>query len=413
MMTPQLEHRIANREVLHALVPFLQVFFLVWWAWMNFTWFASSYDTDDVGYRLLTLVQMAGALVLAAGVPAALRHSDYLAITVGYLVMRIGLIALWLRAAVEDRASRATALRYAAGIAGVGVVWVLRLVAVESGALPEPALFPTFLGLVALELSLPLWLERTRRQRAGWHPHHIAERYGLFAILLLGEGILAASAKVQTALARRSERRARHDLDLGSRPDLRALVALLSRACRGGPGPQPRTGSAVGLLRPVRHLREPRWSGSRPRSCRRTGGRSDRALAGRRELRRRHSGRSVPRPAVGSLVAHRGLFGDQAARRPRRRRLHPPGPARHDGLWGRSRGCVDRDGVCLHDRGHDLDGRSPSPNGHRCTRSDGWAHRCNRHRARRADSTYPVAGWHRPTGEGWRWIPGRQAPLSR
>ena len=202
MMTPQLEHRIVNQEVLHGLAPFLQVFFLVWWAWMNFTWFASSYDTDDVGYRLLTLVQMAGALVLAAGVPAALKNHDFLAITAGYLVMRVGLIALWSRAAVEDRASRATALRYAAGIAGVGVVWVLRLVTVESGALPEALLFPTFVGLVALELSLPLWLERTRRRRAGWHPHHIAERYGLFAILLLGEGILAASSSVQTAIAR-------------------------------------------------------------------------------------------------------------------------------------------------------------------------------------------------------------------
>ena len=45
------------------------VFFAIWWAWMNFTWFASAYDTDDVPYRLLTLVQMAGVLVLAAGVP--------------------------------------------------------------------------------------------------------------------------------------------------------------------------------------------------------------------------------------------------------------------------------------------------------------------------------------------------------
>jgi low temperature requirement protein LtrA len=53
------------------IVPFLQVFFTIWWAWMNFTWFASSYDTDDVVYRLLTMLQMAGVLVLAAGVPAA------------------------------------------------------------------------------------------------------------------------------------------------------------------------------------------------------------------------------------------------------------------------------------------------------------------------------------------------------
>jgi low temperature requirement protein LtrA len=31
-----------------ALTSYLIVFFAIWWAWMNFTWFASAYDTDDV-----------------------------------------------------------------------------------------------------------------------------------------------------------------------------------------------------------------------------------------------------------------------------------------------------------------------------------------------------------------------------
>jgi low temperature requirement protein LtrA len=64
-------------------MPFLQVFFAIWWAWMNFIWFAWSYDTDDVLYRLLTMVQMAGVLVLAAGVPAAFEDPDYGVITIG------------------------------------------------------------------------------------------------------------------------------------------------------------------------------------------------------------------------------------------------------------------------------------------------------------------------------------------
>src|SRR5829696_7835211 len=80
-ITAQLAHGITDGHGLEELPAFLQVFFAIWWAWMNFTWFASSYDTDDVPYRLLTMVQMAGVLVLAAGVPAAFVDGDYLAVT--------------------------------------------------------------------------------------------------------------------------------------------------------------------------------------------------------------------------------------------------------------------------------------------------------------------------------------------
>jgi low temperature requirement protein LtrA len=196
-LTAQLAHGIATGHALADLTPFLQVFFAIWWAWMNFTWFASSYDTDDVPYRLLTMVQMAGVLVLAAGVPAAFADADYRAVTLGYLVMRIGLVAQWVRAGLEDRASRATAFRYAAGISVVQALWLLRLLLAERGVLPPSSLVPIFVGLVVLELAVPPWAERVRSTT--WHPHHIAERYGLFTIILLGESVFAASTGVQAA----------------------------------------------------------------------------------------------------------------------------------------------------------------------------------------------------------------------
>ena len=103
------------------------VFFAIWWAWMNFTWFASAYDTDDVPYRLLTLVQMAGVLVLAAGVPPAFDTPDFTAITIGYVIMRIAMVRQWLRAAASDPGRPTTALRYAIGISIVQIGWVARL----------------------------------------------------------------------------------------------------------------------------------------------------------------------------------------------------------------------------------------------------------------------------------------------
>ncbi|TMQ89747.1 low temperature requirement protein A, partial [Actinomadura soli] len=59
----RLAHATEEGHVGDAVLPFLMVFFAIWWAWMNFTWFASAYDTDDVPYRVLTFVQMAGVLI--------------------------------------------------------------------------------------------------------------------------------------------------------------------------------------------------------------------------------------------------------------------------------------------------------------------------------------------------------------
>lgn len=186
---------IMEGRAVEGIVPFVAVFFAIWWAWMNFTWFASGYDTDDVPYRLLTMLQMGGVLVLAAGVPDAFRSFDFSVIVIGYSIMRVALIAQWVRALVQHPESRPVAARYAIGIAALQIGWWARL------ALPDPLLGPSLGVLVVLELAVPLWAGGARR--VAWHPHHIAERYGLFTIILLGESVLAATTGVSYALDQR------------------------------------------------------------------------------------------------------------------------------------------------------------------------------------------------------------------
>src|SRR5829696_8016292 len=188
-----LHHEVASGHVGDGVVDYASVFFAIWWAWMNFTWFALAYDTDDVAYRLTTLVQIAGALILAAGVPDAMGGGDFTAITVGYVVMRLAMVTQWLRAAGGDPPHRRSSLRFAAGIAAVQLGWVLRL------ALPEGLGMASFLILVACELAVPIWAERAAP--TSWHPRHIAERYGLFTLIVLGECVLASTLAIQSALA--------------------------------------------------------------------------------------------------------------------------------------------------------------------------------------------------------------------
>jgi len=168
------------------------VFFAIWWAWMNFTWFASAYDTDDVPYRVTVLVQICGSLVMAAGIPSVFAGNGATTIVVGYVIMRLAMVTQWLRAAAADPPRRRTALRYAIGISVVQLGWLLLLLA------PSGWFVPGFLLLVVAELAVPVLAERA--SMTTFHPHHIAERYGLFTVIVLGESVTAATIAFQSAL---------------------------------------------------------------------------------------------------------------------------------------------------------------------------------------------------------------------
>ena len=185
-----LHHSLAEGHVAAGIRVYAMVFFGIWWAWMNFTWFASAYDNDDVKYRLLVLLQLTGALIFAAGIPR-FQHGDLTVGVAGYVVMRLALVSLWLRAAKADAPRRAGARRYAWGVLLMQVAWVGLLY------VPEGLLFTGFVILAVGELLVPAWAERAARTT--WHPHHIAERYALFTIITLGESILAASVALQSA----------------------------------------------------------------------------------------------------------------------------------------------------------------------------------------------------------------------
>lgn len=188
----RLHHAVSADHIGHGVLGYLLVFFSIWWAWMNFTWFASAYDTDDAAYRLATLVQIAGVLVLASGVPRAFDQGDFRIGYLGYAIMRLGLAMLWLRAARADRERRTVATRYAIGITTAMLGWLGVLFA--PGEL-RPAVFVV---MALVELAIPFWAER--RRRTPWHPHHIAERYGCFTLIVLGESVTAATTALQPAL---------------------------------------------------------------------------------------------------------------------------------------------------------------------------------------------------------------------
>jgi low temperature requirement protein LtrA len=187
-----LHHDLVEGHAGDALIGYPLVFFAIWWAWVNLAWFGSAYDTDDALYRVATFVEMTGVLILAAGVPRAFDGRDFAVLVAGYVVIRLALVAQWLRAAAAHPEGRSTALRFALGITVVQAGWV----AIQFA--PDSAFMPLFLALGVCELLIPWWAEGAAP--TPWHPGHIAERYSLFTIIVLGESVLSTTFGVQEAL---------------------------------------------------------------------------------------------------------------------------------------------------------------------------------------------------------------------
>jgi low temperature requirement protein LtrA len=135
---------------------------------------------------------MGGALTVAAGVPRVYGQDEFAVVVAGYVIMRLAMVFQWLRAARNDPPRRQTALFYVAGVSIVQVLWVVRL------ALPPGLGVASFLVLVLAELAVPAIAEH--RITTTFHRGHVAERYGLFTIIVLGEGVLATGNSIIEAL---------------------------------------------------------------------------------------------------------------------------------------------------------------------------------------------------------------------
>ena len=123
-------HYVAEAHWRTGLIGFGFAMFAVIWAWIQNTWFASAYDTDDWIYRLLTMVQMVGVLVLALGLPPMFEsieqgdNVDNGVMVLGYVIIRVGLIALWLRVVRHDVDRRRCAAAYAITLLIAQIGWI-------------------------------------------------------------------------------------------------------------------------------------------------------------------------------------------------------------------------------------------------------------------------------------------------
>ena len=177
----------------------------------------------------------------------------------GYVVMRVPMLAQWTRAMRQDPERRHVVKVFILTLTVSQVGWILLALA-HTGV---GVMFAWAALLVAIELVGPVVAEHVR-DGTPWHPHHIAERYGLMVIIALGEGLLGTTAALGVLIEKSGlDRRDRAARGGRRRHDLRRLVDLLRHPLRRPPARSPIPLLRVGL-RPHPALRRHRRHRRRP-----------------------------------------------------------------------------------------------------------------------------------------------------
>lgn len=189
-----LRHAITSGHVEAGIVQFAMAFFMVWWPWNLQTWFASSFDNDDAIYRVNVIIMMFGAMFIAASMPAFFKSQELTYIFIGYVIVRLASVAMWIRAGRANPEFASTARLYAGGQILLQALWAVVVFFTESGSI---WFFVLFAVGVAGELVVPWFAEQGADKP--WHRHHIIERFGLLNIIVLGEVLLSSSQALTSA----------------------------------------------------------------------------------------------------------------------------------------------------------------------------------------------------------------------
>jgi low temperature requirement protein LtrA len=174
----------------------------MWWCWLGHTFYATRFDQERRDQRILGLAQILAVTAIGYGVADAFGDRG-LAFAGGMAAFKLLLALAYLR---EWHWPGARGLiRAYGGLYGVqAVIWA------ASAALEPGGRLSCWAMALLLDLASPWWVARFTT-RVSPHPEHLPERFGLFTIILLGEGMASVV----------------HALDHGKELHLHAAAAAL------------------------------------------------------------------------------------------------------------------------------------------------------------------------------------------
>lgn len=189
----QISHTLTEHYGLLGAVQMLFVLLAVWWVWMYTAWVTNWLDPDHVSVRAMLFVLMLAGLVMSAAIPDAFHGGQLFGIT--YAFMQVARTAFMYQSVPSaDRNLKRNFARILCWLTLSAVLWI-------AGSLFDGTTrFALWLAALVIEYVSPyvrFWVPGMgASQVEDWNIDgaHLAERCGLFVIIVLGESVLVTGA---------------------------------------------------------------------------------------------------------------------------------------------------------------------------------------------------------------------------
>jgi len=163
------------------------IFWLIWWAWTQFTWALNAANTRIAEVRLMVLIATGVAFIMASS--AEYAFTDLVMwFAIPYVLIRLIGLALYIRVTTNLNGQRSAVI-------GFALLSLTGLIAVIAGALVDPTL-RVILWTCVIFFDMMAGFIAGRAE--GWNllPKHFAERHSLIVIIALGESLIVAATAV-------------------------------------------------------------------------------------------------------------------------------------------------------------------------------------------------------------------------
>lgn len=161
------------------------VFWLIWWAWTQFTWSLNAANTDHNHVQIATLTATAIAFFMAVSVPSAFGDGA-LWFAVPYVLVRLVGLFVYRKVTMENPEQAAAVRLFSmASIGGFAAVLIGAVLGAEA---------QYWLWGLAILLDVLAANVASTSDDWGIHHEHFVERHGLIVIIALGESLIVAAS---------------------------------------------------------------------------------------------------------------------------------------------------------------------------------------------------------------------------